>query len=194
MAAVPERKLQHMNCLRGTSLRWPGATRGRPCRSRRFSAGALRRLGALARVLGFAVPLFFAGGAAAVAMECSPFELFSSGELTLSFPGKHGGELGVLTPSHSFLYLVYEQEEGAPPPLLRPAEFMESRELRLPVADLRGWGASSPNAGSPVRVFSEPGLYRFVVGENLETEDEAGGNTQCEVRLRVLERGARRLP
>jgi hypothetical protein len=114
-------------------------------------------------------------------MRCEPKTIHMGESLTLVMPLPHEGELGVLAPHNRFLFIAFAPESSVTPPLAS-STFKPMGRLRLDSAVAVGLPEISPDASSE-RIFTAPGTYRFVVSQNLETEDDLGLNLVCDVRL-----------
>lgn len=114
-------------------------------------------------------------------MRCEPQTARVGQTIVLHMPLPHGGQLGVWAPSKTFFFIAFTPEEGVRPPI-PTSRFKRLRTLQLDTASARGLEAISRDA-VPERIFRVPGQYRFIVSQNLETDDEAGVNLVCDVRL-----------
>jgi len=113
-----------------------------------------------------------------VQFQCTPRSVTSGQSVTLHLPATHGGELGVQTPDKRILFIALDSEPQAP---VATAAFKSLRTLELPTATAQGLAPA--DAWKPDRIFTVAGTYRFVVSDNLETEDEGGANLWCIVRF-----------
>lgn len=83
------------------------------------------------------------------------------------------GELAIHTPDGTWFFLVYERDDSmaaALQPLVDSSTFRKLRHLTLPVATAMG----SPwvhGRDKNELIFSQPGEYRVILTEVLETED-----------------------
>jgi len=116
-----------------------------------------------------------------IGLRCTPSTVTKAGALSLHFEAARGRELGVRTPDGRFLFIAFAQEVPALASPVPPSALLLSTPLQLHVGQLVG--AQSMGRGQLERVFTVPGRYRFVVSENLETEDDRGVNGSCVVRL-----------
>jgi hypothetical protein len=107
----------------------------------------------------------------------------SQSSVELRFDGPHGRELGVRTPDGRFLFIAFEQENPKVIPPVPSARFTAMQSLKLDVP--KAVGVDSIDTGKAERIFTVPGSYRFVVADNLETEDDAGVNGVCQVQFRT---------
>jgi hypothetical protein len=115
-----------------------------------------------------------------IALRCSPNVVSSRDTIELHAGG--GRELGVRTPDGRFLFLAFVQETSQIEPTITPSRLRSGAALSFKVSD--ALGAVSTDRGPVERVFKVPGRYRFVVSDNLETEDDLGVNGTCDVALR----------
>jgi len=117
-------------------------------------------------------------------MHCTPSVIEERNTLTLQMPTSHGGELGVWTPRHRFLFIAYEFDSQANPiqPPIPSAEFLKVRSIALSPLSAKGVDLSERTPQEPL--FTASGTYRFIVSDNLETEDDAHQNLICDVRYR----------
>jgi hypothetical protein len=115
-------------------------------------------------------------------MDCRPSTLEIGSTLTLHLPSTHGGELAVQTPSLVFLYIAFEQEQGvySKNPPIPSAKFKTMQSVTLSGSSV---GLDLGSGKPPIPIFSEIGVYHFMVGRNLETEDEMHRNLLCDVRV-----------
>ena len=114
-------------------------------------------------------------------LRCEPSRLRVGETLTLRIRTPHGRELGVRTPTGRFLFIAFHPEPGRhinQPPISSSAFLgMKTVQLLSPSAI----GLDLPADSAPEHVFTSPGTYRFVVSDNLETEDEGHANLWCTV-------------
>jgi hypothetical protein len=117
-------------------------------------------------------------------MRCTPSIIEQGNTLTLQMPTSHGGELGVWTPKHRFLFIAYEFDAQANPiqPPIPSAEFLKVRSIALSPLSAKGVDLSGRTPQEPL--FTAAGMYRFIVSDNLETEDDTHENLICDVRYR----------
>ena len=115
-----------------------------------------------------------------IALRCSPNVVSSRDTIELHAGG--GRELGVRTPDGRFLFLAFVQETSQVVPTIAPSRLRSGAAVLFRVSD--AVGAVSIDHGPVERVFTVPGRYRFVVSDNLETEDDLGVNGTCDVTLR----------
>jgi len=98
-------------------------------------------------------------------------------------PVPHGGDFGVWNPKGEFQFISYKKasaEEPTPP--LDPKTFRTTAEVTLAAATAMGIPVRD-GFEKPELIFQRPGLYRFLVAENLETENPPG-LLKCTVRYR----------
>jgi len=112
-------------------------------------------------------------------MRCEPQTIKARQTLTVHMPMPHGGELGVWTPENKFFFIAFEPEQDIKPPIPM-AKFKNLRMLKINTASAVGLESISRNA-VPEHIFTVSGKYRFIVSNNLETEDEEGHNLICDV-------------
>ena len=119
-------------------------------------------------------------GAQPPALRCTPATVHAGQVLTLHLAASHGKELGVRTPAGRFLFLAYQPEgTGSVSPPIASSRFVRLTTVKLPTSSAVGVSLSS--GSQPELLFTSSGTYRFVVSENLETEDEAAANHWCAV-------------
>jgi hypothetical protein len=118
-------------------------------------------------------------------LNCTPSVMTPGKTLTLRMPVPHGGELGVRTPQGRFLFIAYQFDEQANPirPPVPSADFIRMNSIELSSSMARGVDLSQRSPAEPV--FTTPGRYRFILSDNLETEDDAHANLICDVRYRA---------
>ena len=102
----------------------------------------------------------------------------------MQMPKSHGGEFGVWTPKHRFLFIAYVFDEQANPiqPPIPSAEFMKARSIALSPLSAKAVDLAERTPQEPL--FTDAGIYRFIVSDNLETEDDTHQNLVCDVRYR----------
>jgi hypothetical protein len=93
--------------------------------------------------------------------------------IELQFAPQHAGYLGVLAPDGRFFYLIYplESSVGALTPIMDSRDFIQKTSLVLSTGTLR----ADPYTHGVLEnqpVFTQSGTYRFILGENLHTDDE----------------------
>jgi len=117
-------------------------------------------------------------------MGCTPSVIEQGSTLTLQMPTSHGGELGVWTPKHRFLFIAYEFDEQTNPiqPPIPSAKFSKARSIALSPLSAKGVDLAERTPQEPL--FTAAGIYHFIVSDNLETEDDAHENLICDVRYR----------
>jgi len=97
--------------------------------------------------------------------SCTPATVARGDTLTLRMIGGHGGELGVFTPAHGFLYIVDYAPHTAPP----SAHFEYRQRFTLPSATATGRVMQAAPLGYPeVPVFTDTGTYVFRVSDMAE--------------------------
>jgi hypothetical protein len=91
----------------------------------------------------------------------------------LNFRTPHPGYLGVLNPQGQFFYLVFPKSDG--PVLLQPLvdsdAFAQMSALHINTANLSG-DPYTYGVYENQKVFTQSGIYRFVLGENLHVDQE----------------------
>lgn len=78
---------------------------------------------------------------------------------------------------------MYFNEQANPiQPPIPSAKFLKARSIALSPPSAKGvdLGERTP----PEPLFTAAGIYRFIVSDNLETEDDAHENLLCDVRYR----------
>lgn len=99
--------------------------------------------------------------------------LYKGESLLLHFETPHAPYLGVIDPDGHFFYVVYPAENsmGKLRPLVPGARFAAMNTLRINAATLKAdpytWGFLENK-----RVFTKSGTYRFLLGDDLHTDDE----------------------
>ena len=116
-------------------------------------------------------------------LNCRPRTLSPGDTLIIRLPRPVGGELSIENPDGVFFQLVNENPAtDMGPQLMSAAALRNTRELRLPLAEIVGlpyvYGARQTE-----RVFNAPGDYRVRISERLNTDDGTPV-AQCSVRLR----------
>jgi len=108
-------------------------------------------------------------------LRCTPETVARGDTVTLRLTGPHGGELGVLTPAGTFLYIVdYAPRTAA------PADRFEYRN-RFSLATDRATGRvlqGAPPGYPGVPIFADTGVYVFRVSEAAEVS----ASLACRVR------------
>jgi len=128
----------------------------------------------------------FEGGAVErLTLRCSPKVVSSRDTVQLRFGATPGRELGVRTPDGRFLFLAFAQETAQVAPPIAPSRLRADATVSVKVSD--AIGAGSIDHGPIERIFMASGRYRFVMSDNLETEDDRGLNGTCDVTLRRLD-------
>jgi hypothetical protein len=108
-------------------------------------------------------------------LSCIPATVARGDTLTLRMIGGHGGELGVFTPAHGFLYIVDYAPKTAP----TSARFEYRQRFSLPTVTATGRVLGAAPPGYPeVPVFTDTGTYLFRVSEVAEVSASLG----CTVR------------
>ncbi|PYP17260.1 MAG: hypothetical protein DMD52_05050 [Gemmatimonadetes bacterium] len=118
-------------------------------------------------VLGLLYPggWVFPGTPAAAPLRCLPETVARGDTVMLRMSSSHGGELGVFTPAHGFLYIVDFAPQTAPP----SAHFEYRQRFTLPSATATGRVMQAAPAGYPeVPVFTDTGTYQFRVSDAAE--------------------------
>lgn len=118
-------------------------------------------------VLGLLYPggWVFPGTPAAAPLRCLPETVARGDTVMLRMSSSHGGELGVFTPAHGFLYIV----DFAPQTALPSAHFEYRQRFALPSATATGRVMQAAPAGYPeVPVFTDTGTYLFRVSDVAE--------------------------
>jgi hypothetical protein len=123
---------------------------------------------------------FVAEAAPEPKLRCELKSIKGASSIVLKMPLPHGHELGVWTPNKKFLFIAFEPEENVVPPI-PSSSFKKMSSLTLG-KDAVGLEVISPKS-QRLPVLTLPGRYRFIVSENLETEDELGLNLLCDVKL-----------
>jgi len=104
-------------------------------------------------------------------LSCTPATVARGDTLTLRMIGGHGGELGVFTPAHGFLYIVDYAPNTAPP----SARFEYRQRFALPSATATGRVMQAAPSGYPeVPIFTDTGTYRFRVSDAAEVSASLG--------------------
>lgn len=107
-------------------------------------------------------------------MWISRARLFKGETLTLNFRTPNAPYLGVIDPEGKFFYLVYPADAagGELHPLVDSDRFETMSTLRLETASLKAdpytYGITENQ-----RVFTKSGQYRFILGEDLHSDDES---------------------
>jgi hypothetical protein len=114
-------------------------------------------------------------------LTCTPGRLHPGQILTIRMSIPHGRDLGIWDPEGRFFFVSFWQPDSSSPaqPIADWEAFAYVSELTLPVTTAT---AVRWNRGDqvPVRIFTTPGWYRIVLGENLETDARAG-HQMCRV-------------
>ena len=124
---------------------------------------------------------------AAPRFRCTPAVLGPGEMLNIQMPIPHGRELGVWTADDRFLFIAYDSDEpvNPVPAPVAAASFVSMTSLELPVSAATGVELSySHGKAGPETIFTKFGTYRFIVSDNLETEDDLHKNIRCEVRYK----------
>jgi hypothetical protein len=112
---------------------------------------------------------------------CSPKQLRSSDKLVVRASVPHGTELGIRTPTNEFVF-VYSCDASGRAPQWRDVGCEGFAALSRFTIDLATFEASSVGPqGKKRRVFSQPGAYTILLGQNLETENSAQTVNRCNV-------------
>jgi hypothetical protein len=116
-------------------------------------------------------------------LSCGPATVARGDTVTLRMIGSHGGELGVFTPAHGFLYIVDYAPLTAPP----SARFEYRQRLALPTVTATGRVMQAAPPGYPeIPIFADTGTYLFRVSDMAEV----AASLTCKVHYV----GTRRLP
>lgn len=100
--------------------------------------------------------------------------LYKGESFDLHFDLPHAGYLGVVDPDGKFFYLTFPAENavGKLKPLVNSEQFVTLRSLRINTQQLKAdpyiYGILENQP-----VFQKSGTYRFVLGEDLHTDDES---------------------
>jgi hypothetical protein len=137
-------------------------------------------------VLALLLPAVVSGSPPPTAtLRCTPSVISPGKTLTLKLSMPHGRELGVWTPHDRFLFIAYDLDEQDNPvqPPIPAGDFVQRHSLE--VSTLSAKGVDLIKQSSPELIFNEPGTYRFIVSDNLETDDDAHQNLLCDVRYKI---------
>jgi len=114
--------------------------------------------------------------------ECKPTELHRGEKLIVRMPLPHGEDLMVTDPDGRLLYIaVYKDGAGKRPgldPAIDPFAFRRMDILETSPAEAQG---APQQGGARQPVFTKPGRYQVVLGDNLGTQ-YAMVQGQCEIR------------
>jgi hypothetical protein len=119
-----------------------------------------------------------AAPAAAPKMWTETGTLYKGESFDLSFETPHAPYLGVIDPSGKFFYVVFPASEsiGKIKPLVDGEKFKLRKTLKIHTATLK----ADPYISGVLEnkpVFTKSGVYRFVMGQNLHTDDPSSLQT-----------------
>jgi len=105
-------------------------------------------------------------------MWADNISLFKGETLRLHFTPPHGAYLGVIDPDGHFFYVVFpaEQSEGKLTPFVCSERFVSLDELLIPTSTFKA-DPYTDGVMENKRVFTKSGIYRFLLGDNLHTDD-----------------------
>jgi hypothetical protein len=104
--------------------------------------------------------------------------LYKGESFDLSFETPHAPYLGVIDPSGKFFYVIFPASEsiGKIKPLVDGEKFRGRKNIKIHTASLR----ADPYINGVMEnkpVFTKSGVYRFVMGDNLHTDDPSSLQT-----------------
>ncbi len=108
----------------------------------------------------------------AVSMWAANNTLYKGETLRLHFATPHGSYLGVIDPDGHFFYVVFpdEQSVGKLTPFVTSEHFVSLDKLLIPTATFKA-DPYTDGILENKRVFTKSGVYRFLLGDNLHTDD-----------------------
>jgi len=117
----------------------------------------------------------------AAVFKCTPRRLHPGDTLTIRVSVPHGSELGVWDPSGQFMFLSFWQSPGDEPP--SPLDYEGLAQKGAIVLPVDGAVACpvGDGFGPAERVFAKRGWYHFLLGKNLETENNRHTVNSCRV-------------
>jgi hypothetical protein len=95
--------------------------------------------------------------------------------LTLTKSRTAGSELAVIRPDGKFLFLVVGSPDAGMHSLMTPEVLAASTQVTMDTRTLEGYDWESNR-----KVFTKPGVYTFLISDNLESDDSA---FRCQVRV-----------
>ncbi len=108
----------------------------------------------------------------ATKMWTDNISLFRGETLRLHFATPHGSYLGVIDPDGHFFYVVFPAEQGVGKltPFVTSEQFVSLDELLIPTSTFKA-DPYTDGVLENKRVFTKSGVYRFLLGDNLHTDD-----------------------
>ena len=122
------------------------------------------------------------GAPQAQEFKCSPADVSRRGTLTLEWRMPHPVEMAVIRPDKEFFFIAQRRLSSSQSKSM-PAEVfagIQSMQIIPALFQAQRWRAGAPDLES---VFAMPGRYRFLVGNNLESERDAS-TLSCEINLK----------
>ena len=109
---------------------------------------------------------------AAPNMWSSTGKVYKGESLRLHFASPHGSYLGVIDPDGHFFYVVFpaEQSVGELKPFVASEQFVALEELIIQTATFKA-DPYTDGILENKRVFTKSGVYRFLLGNDLHTDD-----------------------
>jgi hypothetical protein len=103
--------------------------------------------------------------------------LYKGDTLRINFKVPHYKDLGIITPSENFFFVVYAYTEKDEPSLVDWNEFENQRNIEI-ITDKTKANPWNAQIKENKIIFRETGVYKIQLSENLETDD----GTPIEVR------------
>lgn len=111
--------------------------------------------------------------------RCSPLHLVSGDTLRIRVAVPHGGDLAVIDPQGRFFFISFWDADHPEKSIFDWQELKIRPSIELNTTKIKGYPENTLD--SPQRVFTKPGRYRILLGENLETENTEDTVDACEV-------------
>jgi hypothetical protein len=106
-------------------------------------------------------------------LKCTPQRVIDGDVLLFEFPPAHGPEFAVVRPDGKYMFMAFTQADpkAEMQPLFPAKTFSAQKSAKSVVAALKAVLWERTASKKPQPVFSQPGIYTFMVGSGLESED-----------------------
>jgi hypothetical protein len=109
-----------------------------------------------------------------------PAKVILGQQLTLKKSKLAGGELGVIGPDGKFLLLTVGSPDKRMRPFISSERLAKAESVVIDTRTVEGLGSEA--RARSTKVFRYPGIYRFVISGNLESDE---GGFECVVKAEV---------